>query len=142
MFRQHDPERDTRDAAVLLAHKEAVARGEMRRLLRTVEGELFSYAKEEIGFSTGGAGAKITTGTGMLVAGTLCWLTTLAVVVFTVSAQGPTAGERAGLFFVVAMFAALAWYFTHLGRAEHRARKLRRARGLHEPSLAADLHLP
>lgn len=51
---------------VILAHEEAIARGEMRLLLRTVEGELFSYKREEIGFTTGGGGAKITTGTGML----------------------------------------------------------------------------
>lgn len=127
---------------VILAHEEAIARGEMRLLLRTVEGELFSYKREEIGFTTGGGGAKITTGTGMLFGGGLSWLIALALVVFTILEQGPTPGERAGLIFVTALFASIAWYFTHLGRAEHRARKLRKARGLPKPSLAADLHLP
>ncbi len=142
IFRHYDPERDKRDMAVILAHEEAITRGEMRCLLRTVDGELFSYKKEEIGFITGGSGAKITTGTGMLVGGGLCWLAALAMAVFTILEQGPTPGERGGLFFVAAMFASTAWYLMHLGLAEHRARKLRKARGLPKPSLAAELHLP
>ena len=135
IFRQFDPARDKRDAEITRAHEEAVARGEARRLVRTVEGELFSYKREEIGFITGGSGAKITTGVGMLCAGTLCWLAVLALGTYLAFLPGASAGELAGLIFVLAMFGALGWYFMHLGRAEHRARALRRARGLPKPNL-------
>ncbi len=142
MFRYYDPERDKRDKAVILAHDEARSRGEARRLVRTVDGELFSYKKEEIGFVTGGPGPKIASGPGMLVGGTLFWLATVALGVFAFVAQGPTPGERAGMYFVMAFLAAGGWYFIHLGLAEHRARKLRKARGVPKPSLEAPLHLP
>lgn len=142
MFRYYDPERDKRDKEVIGSHEQAKARGEARSLVRTVEGELFSYKKEEIGFVTGGTGPKIASGGGMLVTGTLFWLGTVALGVFAFLAQGPSAGERTGLFFVTAMLAAGGWYFMHLGMAEHRARKLRKARGLPKPSLQAPLHLP
>jgi hypothetical protein len=142
MFKYYDPERDKRDTVVVLAHEEALARGEQRRLVRTVDGELFSYRKEEIGFVTGGAGPKITTGTGMLVVGTLCWIAALALVVYMFFIHDATPAERAGLYFVAAFIGAIAWYFMHLGRAEHRASKLRKARGLPKPALAANLDLP
>lgn len=142
MFRHYDPDRDERDKAVILAHEEAKARGEARSLVRTVEGELFSYKKEEIGFVTTGTGAKIASGTGMLVGGALFWAATLALAVYTFLAQGPTPGERAGMYVVTVFLAAGGWYFMHLGLAEHRARKLRKARGLPKPSLQAPLHLP
>lgn len=141
-FRYYDAERDTRDQTIVGAHEEAIARGEKRRLMRTVEGELFSYKKEEIGFVTVGTGAKVTSGPGMLFVGTLFWLATATMGVFTFVAQGPTPGERVGLYFVTAFLAAGGWYFMHLGLAEHRARKLRKARGLPKPSLEARLHLP
>ncbi|MET0872056.1 MAG: hypothetical protein ABWX89_06955 [Paeniglutamicibacter terrestris] len=135
MFNYYDPERDKRDIVVMLAHKEAIDAGEKRLLVRTVQGELFSYKREEIGFTTGGSGAKITTGAGMLFVGTLCWIAVLAFFVYMFFIQDATAGEWAGLVFVELLFAAIAWYFMHLGLAEHRARKLRKARGLPKPNL-------
>ena len=142
MFRHYDAKRDERDRIVMLAHEEAVASGEKPHLLRTVDGELFSYKREEIGFVTGGSGPKITTGPGMLFAGTLCWIGALALAIFMFFVQDATTGERVGLYIVAAFIAAIAWYFMHLGLAEYRARKLRKARGLPKPLLGANLNLP
>ncbi|KAA0977830.1 hypothetical protein FQ154_06100 [Paeniglutamicibacter gangotriensis] len=142
MFRYYDPARDERDRVVMLAHEELRAAGEKPHLLRTVDGELFSYRREEIGFVTGGSGAKISTGPGMLIAGTLCWIGALALASFMFGVQDATTGERVGLCFLAAFGAALAWYFMHLGLAEHRARKVRKARKLPKPLLGANLNLP
>ncbi|GAA1870733.1 hypothetical protein GCM10009715_17080 [Paeniglutamicibacter psychrophenolicus] len=142
MFKYYDPELVERDKAVVLAHEPAVARGEKRLLVRTTDGELFSYLAEEIGFTTGGAGAKITTGPGMFVGAGFLWAMVLSLGIFMVSGPVFTAGEMAGLPFVELFAAVIAWYFTRLGMAEHRARKLRKARKLPKPLLAAPLDLP
>ncbi|WP_146755223.1 hypothetical protein [Arthrobacter sp. AQ5-05] len=143
MFKYYDPERIERDKAVVLAHELTVARGENRRLVRTTDGELFSYLAEEIGFTTGGAGPKITTGPGMLFGATLFWIAVPALGIFILAGPpGITPGELAGLVFAELFMIAGGWYFTHLGRAEHRARKLRKARGLPKPLLGAPLDLP
>ena len=142
MFKYYDPERIARDKAVVLAHGEAVSLGGNRRLVRTTDGELFSYLAEEIGFTTGGAGSKITTGPGMLFGASLFWIAVLALGFFILTGPGFTPGEWAGLLFAELFMAAGGWYFTHLGMAEHRARKLRKARGLPKPLLGAPLDLP
>lgn len=135
MFRYYDPERDKRDAATTLEHENAVARGEKRTLLHTTEGEMYSYQSEEIGFTTGGTGPVLASGPGMLLAGTLCWISAVWLVVYVFLTGDATTGEWVGLSFLAGSTVALGYYFNRMGMREHHARKLRKARGLPAPNL-------
>lgn len=126
--RRHDDEVRSR-------HEQAVAAGEKRLLTRTLDrGRLHSYAADEIGFARAGSGPIVTTAPGMLVLA----LVFAALTVFSlVLVAAPTSqGEDPlwGALVLTAIGAAGVLYALRLAVSEFKARRIRRERGLPEPS--------
>ena len=63
----NNPERAARDEEMWQWHKQALAAGQRRVLSRTMSGELYSYAKDEIGFRRNGPGNGVSTLRGLIV---------------------------------------------------------------------------
>lgn len=130
----YDAEQDKRDDEVYAEHKKAIATGEKRILAKTRQGELHSYADEEIGFLTGSGHSQVSTWWGMgIVFLFMLFLTVISVVlVFS-----PTRIGEPPMFgaFVLTLFAGLfSIYSFKLSREEYKARKLRLKRGKPQPS--------
>ena len=116
-------------------HEHAIAAGEKRLLTRTMDGgQLHSYAADEVGFARAGSGPIVTTAPGMLVLGVVfAAVTAFSAFLFaapTADGQDPlwgalvlTIGGIAGLVFAV-----------RLALSEFRARRVRRDRGIPDPS--------
>ena len=115
-------------------HAQALAAGEKRVLMRTREGRLHSYARDEIGIVPAGSGFKVTSAPGMA----LMTVFFVAVAVFSVAlVVAPTSRGQDplwGALWLAAGALAFALYAGRLARAEFRAQRVRRARGLPAPS--------
>lgn len=116
-------------------HEQAVADGEKRLLARTTDGgRLHSYAADEIGFARAGTGPIVTTAPGMLVLA-MIFAAVTAFSLFLLAA--PTATGQDPLWGALALTAggiAGAAYAVRLAVSEFRARKIRRERGMPDPS--------
>ena len=131
---QNDVEGRRRDDEMRQRHEQAVAAGEKRVLSRTMEGRLYSYARDEIGFARAGSGPIVTSAVGMLVlAVVFAAFTVLSVWLIaapTSQGQEPLWGA---LFLTLGGFAGVI-YASRLAVAEIRAKRVRRERGIPEPS--------
>lgn len=131
---QNDVEGRRRDDEIRQRHEQAVAAGEKRVLSRTMEGRLYSYARDEIGFARAGSGPIVTSAVGMLVlAVVFAAFTVLSVWLITAptsQGQDPLWGA---LFLTLGGFAGVI-YASRLAVAEIRAKRVRRKRGIPEPS--------
>ena len=131
---QYDAEGRRRDDDMRERHEQAVAAGEKRVLSRTMEGRLYSYARDEIGFARAGSGPIVTSAVGMVVLGVV-FVAFTVLSVFLVAA--PTAQGQDPLW--GALFLTFGWhagtiYSVRLATAEFRAKRIRRERGIPEPS--------
>ncbi|MCZ4495804.1 MAG: hypothetical protein JWM25_387 [Thermoleophilia bacterium] len=129
-----DTDRQQRDDATRAQHQAAVAAGEQRVLMRTKQGELHSYGQDEFGFFRGGSDSTVSSAFGLLA---LTWFFTAVaagslflVVTPTTVGDDPLWGA---LLLTLGGVAGLT-YSGRLARAELRARRVRRERGLPEPS--------
>ena len=122
------------DDEVRARHAQALAAGEKRVLMRTREGRLHSYARDEIGIVPAGSGVKITSAPGMALLAAFF----VVVAVFSVSlVVGPTSQGQDPMWsalWITAGALASAVYACRLARAEVHARHVRRARGVPAPS--------
>lgn len=129
-----DPGRQARDAEMTAWHQQATANGEKRILSRTMNGDLYSYARDELGFARAGSGAIVTSWVGMwILAAVFAGIAVFSVVlVFAPAGQGgdPLWGA---LFLTVLSLGGVA-YAARLAVRELAAKKLRRERGIPEPS--------
>ena len=127
-----DRELERRNDAVRAEHKAAVARGEKRVLRKTATGELHSYAGDEIGF-TPSTNQQVRTWWGMGIVAAFMWLLFLGswLLLFAPLPQGD--GPAWGALFPIAMGGLGGWYSLRLARAEYRAAKVRKQRGVPEP---------
>ena len=131
---QYDAEVRRRDDDMRERHEQAVAAGEKRVLSRTMEGRLYSYARDEIGFARAGSGPIVTSAVGMVVLGVV-FVAFTVLSVFLVAA--PTAQGQDPLWGALFLtFGGLAGtiYAVRLATAEFRAKRIRRERGIPEPS--------
>ena len=129
----YDSDRERRNNEVVQEHKAALARGEKRVLRTTKDGELHSYAADEIGFSPGRGTPQVSSWWGMGIL--FCFMVALSLGTLGV-AFAPLASGSAplwGLLIVTAFGSLGAWYFFGLARDEYRAKKLRVERGTPEP---------
>jgi hypothetical protein len=98
------------------------------------DGRLHSYAADEVGFARAGSGRIVTTAPGMLMLGICCAAVT-AFSIFLIAA--PTASGQdplwGALVLTVGGTAGLV-YAVRLAYSERRARMIRRARNIPEPS--------
>jgi hypothetical protein len=126
-----DLEQDNQERA---RHDQALAAGEKRVLSRTMEGRLYSYARDEIGFARAGSGPIATSTVGMVVlAVVFAAFTVLSVLLIAAPAsqgQDPLWGA------LCLAFGGLEGtiYASRLAVAEFRAKRIRRERGIPEPS--------
>lgn len=131
---QYDAESRRRDDEIRERHDQAVAAGEKRVLSRTMEGRLHSYARDEIGFARAGSGPIVTSAVGMVVlASVFAAFTVLSVLLIT----APTSQGQDPLWGALFLtFGGLAGtiYAGRLAAAEFRAKRVRRERGIPEPS--------
>lgn len=123
------------DDEEIARHDRAVAAGEKRLLTRTVDGgRLHSYAADEIGFARAGSGPIVTSAAGMVsLAAVFAAVTVFSI--FLVAA--PTSqGESPlwGALVVTAGGLAGVAYAARLAISEFRARRIRRERGIPDPS--------
>ncbi|MEU6661125.1 hypothetical protein [Streptomyces sp. NPDC046821] len=133
-----DSDRERRNAEVVREHKAALARGEKRYLRTTKDGELHSYASDEIGFSPGSGTPQVSTWWGMGII--FCVMVAIALGTLVVLLLPVTGGSPPwGILFVTAFAGLGAWYTFGLARDEYRAKKLRTERGTPEPG---DGHTP
>lgn len=139
----YDRERDQRDRAVYAEHQTAVAAGEKRVLRRTKTGELYSYPRDEIGFTPGRGHAQVSTWWGMgilLVFSVLlfiwgCWM--------LLSPIWDGEGPFWGALWIIGMTGFLTPYALILARAEYRGKQLRKLRGSPEPGTGnLNAHFP
>lgn len=131
----NDAARRHEDEQTRAWHEHAVAAGEKRLLTRTMDGgRLHSYAADEIGFARAGSGPIVTTAPGMLVLGAVFAAVT-AFSIFLIAA--PTANGQdplwGALVLTIGGIAGLV-YAVRLALSEFRARKIRRERGIPDPS--------
>ena len=131
----NDATRRNDDEQTRAEHEQAVAAGEKRLLTRSMDGgRLHSYAADEIGFARAGSGPIVTTAPGMLVLG-LVFAAMTAFSIFlliapTANGQDPLWGA---LVLTIGGIAGLV-YALRLALSEFRARRLRRERGVPDPS--------
>ena len=131
----NDATRRHEDEQTRAWHEQAVAAGEKRLLTRTMDdGRLHSYAADEIGFARAGSGPIVTTAPGMLVLGVVFAAMTafsiFLVIAPTANGQDPLWGA---LVLTIGGIAGLV-YALRLAVSEFRARRLRRERGIPDPS--------
>lgn len=129
-----DRERDLRDREMEAFHRAALSRGERRSLYRTMNGDLYSYAQDEIGIARTGSGPTVTSWWGMwILAVVFAGIAVFSVVlVFAPTGQGqdPLWGA---LFLTVLSLGGVA-YAARLAMREFAAKRIRRERGIPEPS--------
>lgn len=126
--RRHDDEVRSR-------HEQAVAAGEKRLLTRTLDrGRLHSYAADEIGFARAGSGPIVTTAPGMVVLALVFAALTVFSLVLVAAPTSQGEGPLWGALVLTAIGAAGVLYALRLAVSEFKARRIRRERGLPEPS--------
>jgi hypothetical protein len=130
-----DTDNHQHDEEIRARHERAVAAGEKRFLTRTMDhGRLHSYAADEIGFARAGSGPIVATASGMvLLAAVFAAVTVFSI--FLVAA--PTSrGESPlwGALVLTVIGASGVLYAVRLAVSEFKARRIRRERGLPEPS--------
>lgn len=129
-----DPGRQARDAEMNAWHEQAVAGGQKRILSRTVNGDLYSYARDELGFARAGSGAIVTSWWGMWVlAVVFAGITVFSVVlVFVPTGQGQD--PLWGALVLTLLGLGGVAYASRLAVRERNAKRLRRERQVPEPS--------
>lgn len=123
------------DAEVRALHERAVAAGEKRLLTRTMDrGRLHSYAADEIGFARAGSGPIVTTAFGMVILAAVFAAVTVFSVVLVAAPTSQGEAPLWGALVLTAIGAAGVLYAVRLAVSEFKARRIRRERGLPEPS--------
>ena len=129
-------EQQRRDEHTRAQHHAAVAEGERRVLMRTKLGELHSYAHDEYGFVRGGSSATVSSAFGLVVLtaffSAITAFSVLLVIAPTSDGDDPLWGA---LVLTLGGVAGLV-YAGRLARSELRARRIRRERGIPDPSSA------
>lgn len=125
---------DSDSSAVVAAHRAARARGEERVLRRTRDGELHSYAPDEIGLGPVVSGTQTTSWWGLAVVAAVLWACFVAswLIILAPTAEGGTPAW--GGLAVTVLGGGLGGYASLLARRQYRARAVRRRRGVPEPS--------
>lgn len=125
-----------RDEETRRWHEAAVASGEKRILSRTSKAtnyELHSYLPDEIGFSRQGSGVVVTSTWGMFVLAGLMVLGFVFSIVMMFAAAASGKDWWGGLFpLVISGFGA--WAGFHYAMEDVKAKKIRRERGVPDPS--------
>lgn len=130
----NNPERAARDEEMWQWHKQALAAGQRRVLSRTMSGELYSYAKDEIGFRRNGPGNGVSTLRGLIVVTAVMAAFGILTAVMAVGVWSPD-GEPAWGFLVLTLFAAaMVWWGVRCAISEIKAKKIREQRGVPTPS--------
>lgn len=126
--------RSRRDDEVRQWHQQAVAAGQQRVLTRTINGELHSYARDEIGVVTASSHPTVRSAGGFVVMA----LFFAAVAVFSILlVAGPTSQGKDPLWGALLLTAGGVGgvaYATGLAVVAAKARRLRAERGLPEPT--------
>ena len=129
-----DAERSRRDEATRQWHHQALAAGQRRVLVRTVSGELYSYARDEIGVLTASSHPQVRSAVGFLVMAVVF----AAVAVFSILlVAGPTSRGQAPMWsalFLTAAGLGGALYAIRMAQVASRAKRLRAERGIPEPT--------
>jgi hypothetical protein len=124
----------TPDDQVRTFHEQALARGEKRVLLRTVEGALHSYEKDELGVVTASSHPQVRTAAGFLVLAVVF----AAVAVFSILlVAGPTSRGQDpmwGALILTVAGAAGVLYAARMAGVAAKAKRLRAERGIPEPT--------
>ncbi len=99
-----------------------------------MSGELYSYAKDEIGFRRNGPGNGVSTLWGLIVVTAVMAAFGMMTIVMAVGIWSPD-GEPAWGFLVLTLFAAaMVWWGLRCAMSEIKARKIREQRGVPTPS--------
>ncbi|TQJ41846.1 hypothetical protein FBY33_3965 [Arthrobacter sp. SLBN-112] len=124
----------TSDDQVRAEHEQALARGEKRVLFRTVEGRLYSYAKDELGVVTASSHPQVRSVVGFLVLAVVF----AAVAVFSILlVAGPTSRGQDPMWdalFLTVLGVAGVLYALRMAKVAARAKRLRTERGIPEPT--------
>lgn len=130
-----DTARRHEDEQTRARHDQAVAVGEKRLLTRTMDGgSLHSYAADEIGFARAGSGPIVTTAPGMLVLGVVFAAVTAFSLVLLAAPVADGQDPLWGALVLTVGGLAGVVYALRLALSEFRARRIRRKRGIPDPS--------
>jgi hypothetical protein len=129
-----DPERQARDDNMKAWHQQAVAAGQKRTLSRTMNGDLYSYARDELGFARAGSGAIVTSWWGMWVLAVVFTGIAVFSVVLVFAPTGQGQDPLWGALFLTLLSLGGVAYSASLAVRERSAKRVRRERGIPEPS--------
>ncbi|MDQ0768255.1 hypothetical protein QF031_001004 [Pseudarthrobacter defluvii] len=123
-----------RDDQVRAEHEKALERGEKRVLFHTVNGDLYSYAKDELGVVSASSHPQVRSAFGFLV---LAVVFAAVAVVSIWLVAGPTSRGQGPLWdalFLTVLGVAGVLYAVRMAKVSSRAKRLRAERGIPEPS--------
>jgi hypothetical protein len=119
------------DERVRNRHDRAVANGEKRILARTIEGDLYSYQRDEITLAKQGYSVAVAPTWRMLVfSGVMAAVTLFGLILAVGAAVSDGIWVRLLLPGFIGLF---TWLLFHWGMQDVRARNTRRERGIPEP---------
>ena len=129
-----DAERSRRDEATRQWHHQALAAGQRRVLVRTMSGELYSYARDEIGVLTASSHPTVRSAAGFIMIAIFC----AALSAFSILlVAGPTSQGQNPMWGALILTAAGVGggvYAARLAGIAVKARRLRAERGIPEPT--------
>ena len=122
------------DDQVRAEHEKALERGEKRVLFRTVNGDLYSYAKNELGVVNASSHPQVRSAFGFLVLGAV--FAAVAVVSIVLVAGPMTRGQDPmwDSLFLTVLGVAGVLYAVRMAKVASRAKRLRAERGVPEPT--------
>ena len=124
-----DPEDQVR-----INHDQAVARGEERVLFRTVDGRLHSYARDELGVVTASSHPQVRSAGGFMALAVFFAAFAVFSVLLVAAPTGRGQDPMWGALFLTLAAAGGALYAARMAGVAAKAKRLRRARGIPEPT--------
>lgn len=122
------------DSVIRAHHEQAVAQGENRVLCRTVDGRLYSYARDEIGVLTASSHPTVRSAGGFAGMAVLFGFLAAFSLVLVNAPTGDGGDPMWGALVLTVLGLAGMAYAGRLAAVAARAKRLRRERGVPEPT--------
>jgi amino acid transporter len=122
------------DDKVRADHEEALARGEKRVLSRTADGQLYSYARDEIGVVTASSHPTVRSAGGFIVMAVAFAAITVFSILLVAAPTSRGQDPMWGALILTVAGAGGVLYAVRLAGVVAKAKRLRRERGIPEPT--------
>ncbi|MBT2550477.1 hypothetical protein [Arthrobacter sp. ISL-65] len=122
------------DDQVRAEHEQAMARGEKRVLSRTVDGQLHSYGKDEIGIVNASSRPQVRSATGFTILAVVFAALAVGSILLVAAPTGQGQDPLWGALFLTAAGVGGVVYSARLAVTAAKAKRLRKERGVPEPT--------